>query len=82
MPKVHELNEVEFFELRASGYWINVLVPKQAGLTRAEGRLYVQESWADRAEGPLYVPENWPDRAESPLYVHMEPFAKRVENAS
>ena len=49
---------------------------------RAEGRLYVKESWADRAEGPLYVPENWPDRAEGPLYVHLKPFAKRVENAS
>ena len=49
---------------------------------RAEGPLYVQESWPDRAEGPLYVPENWPDRAEGPLYVHLKPFAKRVENAS
>ena len=37
MPKLHELNEVEFFELRASGYWINVLVPKQAGLTVQRG---------------------------------------------
>ena len=78
MPKLHELNEVEFFELRASGYWR--CRSKQAD--REEGRLYVQESWPDRAEGPLYVPENWPDRAEGPLYVHLEPFAKRVENAS
>ena len=27
------------------------------------------EERLDRAEGPLYVWETWPDRAENPLYV-------------